>query len=101
MLTLYKITNLGNNKVYIGQTSNTLEYRWQLHLQAVLDGSRFYIHNAIRKYGVECWKIESIGVYLTEEELDRAEELAIYLHDSRNKEKGYNLTGGSDRPQRH
>lgn len=29
---IYKITNHINGKVYIGQTRNLIEYRWQHHL---------------------------------------------------------------------
>lgn len=44
---IYKIENLINGKVYIGQ-SIEIEKRWQKHLNAKDD---FLIHKALRKYG--------------------------------------------------
>ena len=46
---IYKIENLINHKVYIGQ-SIEIERRWQKHLGAKDD---FVIHRALRKYGKE------------------------------------------------
>lgn len=54
---IYKITNLVNNKVYIGQTERTLKERWGQHKYS--KGCK-YLHNAILKYGAESFKIEEI-----------------------------------------
>ena len=58
---IYKITNLINNKLYIGQTTKSLEWRWLKHQK----DSITYKHHldtkfarAIRKYGVDNFKIE-------------------------------------------
>ena len=45
---IYKITNIINNKVYIGQTVNTLKNRWCKHCHS--NGCRM-LYNAILKYG--------------------------------------------------
>ena len=34
---IYKITNKINNKVYIGLTTQTVEKRWEQHLQAAFN----------------------------------------------------------------
>jgi group I intron endonuclease len=46
---IYKIENLINGKIYIGQ-SIEIEQRWKKHLAASDD---FLIHKALRKYGKE------------------------------------------------
>ncbi len=52
---VYMITNRNNGKSYIGMTSRTLESRFNSHLSAVRQGSKFRFHSAIRKYGIDCW----------------------------------------------
>ena len=52
---VYMITNRNNGKSYIGMTSRTLEARFNSHLSAVRQGSKFRFHSAIRKYGIDCW----------------------------------------------
>ena len=57
---IYKVTNNINGKMYIGQTRRTIEQRWKQHIydsfNNSLDTSAF--HCAIRKYGIEAFKIE-------------------------------------------
>lgn len=50
---IYLITNLINGKQYVGQTIYTAEQRFKQHLRGDL-----YIDKAIRKYGVENFKLE-------------------------------------------
>jgi group I intron endonuclease len=52
---VYMITNRNNGKSYIGMTSRSLEARFNSHLSAVRQGSKFRFHSAIRKYGIDCW----------------------------------------------
>ena len=63
---IYKITNIINNKVYIGQTVNTIKQRWNKHCHS--NGCRS-LYNAILKYGKENFNIEIIET-LPIEELD-------------------------------
>jgi len=51
---IYKITNLINNKMYIGQTNN-VNRRWNEHRTK---NTNSIIHKAIQKYGEENFKIE-------------------------------------------
>lgn len=92
---IYKATNLINNKVYIGQTTKTLEERMKRHKQ---DSKKLdtYFYRAIRKYGWENFKWEIIHDNIqTEDELDNLEAYYISLYDSfDNKEKGYNTQSG-------
>ena len=46
---IYKIQNITNHKIYIGQSVN-IEARWTAH-KNIIDNC--YIHNAIQKYGLD------------------------------------------------
>lgn len=67
---IYKITNIQNNKVYIGQTKESIKKRISRHMgyQALEHDTKFY--RAIRKYGKENFLIEQIDSVTTQEELD-------------------------------
>ena len=56
---IYKITNKVNGKSYIGQTRNTVEFRWRQHYKAK---DNKYFHRAIQKYGKENFADSSVPV---------------------------------------
>ena len=89
---IYKITNIINNKVYIGQTVNTIKYRWHKHCNS--DGCRS-LHNAILKYGKENFNIEIIET-LPIEKLDEREIYWISFYKSNTKKFGYNILLGGN-----
>lgn len=90
---IYKITNLVNNKIYIGQTITGIAARWRGHLNK--SGCRF-LHNAICKYGKENFKIEVIE-YCNKESLNDREVYWISYYKSNNRMYGYNiLIGGNN-----
>ena len=62
---IYKFTNLINQKVYIGQTRQKLEIRYNQHINAK---DNCPIHLAIKKHGIDNFKFEVI------EELDLEKE---------------------------
>ena len=86
---VYKITNLINGKLYIGQTIRTLEERFKAHYYD--DESN--IGNAIRQYGRENFTIEVIEKCDSKEELNAYENYYIAYFDSK-EPKGYNQIGG-------
>lgn len=93
---IYKIVNDINNKIYIGQTVNTLKKRFSGHCcYSKSDRSgNMYIKRAIHKYGKEHFKIELIEE-CSLEQLNEREKYWIAYYDSYNN--GYNLTtGGQD-----
>lgn len=94
---IYKITNKKNGKVYIGQTSHTLESRWKKHCSVARSGrdgkSPTGIGGAIRKYGENNFIIEPIEKCF----LKKLNEREIHWIKHYNSfEKGYNLTLGGD-----
>lgn len=91
---IYKITNIKNDKVYIGQSVRPIEKRFRRHINDaknnILDT---HFARAIRKYGEESFKIELIDTAKTQEELTAKEQLWIRHYDSANPRYGYNETG--------
>ena len=98
---IYKITNLINNKIYIGQTTNVKE-RFRHHKQAPFrKGSRDYnkpLYRAIRKYGLDNFSFEIIDKSAKSiDELNDKEINYIKLFDSIiDSGHGYNLESGGN-----
>lgn len=89
---IYIITNSINDKVYIGQTIQTLKSRWQAHCRkGSLEEQNMQIKRAIRKYGKENFSIKELE-RCSIAELDVKEIYYISLYDS--YKKGYNSTKG-------
>lgn len=88
---IYKITNIQNNKVYIGQTIRPVEQRIHRHINDALNNILdTHFARAIRKYGKESFIIEVIDTASSQEELNQKEQYWIRFYDSVNK--GYNET---------
>ncbi|QIW89883.1 homing endonuclease [Bacillus phage Izhevsk] len=93
---IYKVTNLTNNKIYIGKTKN-LSYRKYTHkCQALTRDSNTYFHKAIRKYGWENFKWEVIDETETDEELNEKESYWIEKYNSNIQTVGYNMSNGGE-----
>lgn len=95
-MVIYKITNIQNNKAYIGQTINKAEERWKRHQQDALS-NRLDTHfaRAIRLYGPENFKLEVIDTANTQEELTKKEHDWILFYNS--VEDGYNETAAEEK----
>ena len=93
---IYKITNLINNKVYIGKTTKTIQWRFNKHLKDSYNNPNTTIHiqRAILKYGENNFKIEEIDKASSLEELNQKEKYWIAYYNSQNE--GYNMTSGGD-----
>ena len=93
---IYKITNLVNNKLYIGQvvTYKGIQQRFERHIQSAEAGADFKLSRAIRKYGKDNFTIEIIDFANSREELNKKEKHWIYYYDSFNN--GYNMTLGGE-----
>lgn len=86
---IYKITNLINNKIYIGQSS-MIELRWSTE-KAGNCGKK--LKNAFLKYGTENFKFEIIEE-CSQEELNEKE--MFYIKKFNSVQKGYNITLGGE-----
>lgn len=93
---IYKVTNIKNNKIYIGQTSKSLLERKSGHERDSIRLNRktVYFHNALKSYGFDNFKWEVLHRCDNQEELDSFEKYYIQLYESCNKDKGYNLKYG-------
>ena len=94
MYSVYKITNLTNNKSYIG-SSIRVEKRWREHIscsQRINDEKYNYpLYRAFRKYGVENFSFEVLkDDFSSIEEMQEYEKEMILFYDSYNY--GYNQT---------
>ena len=87
---IYKIQNLINNKVYIGQSID-IKTRWYKHKCAQDD---FYIHKALRKYGINNFSFEILEE-CSQEELNKKEKYYIQFYNSLIP-NGYNMIEGGN-----
>jgi group I intron endonuclease len=69
---LYLVTNIINQKCYIGWSHNP-QRRWAQHCSAAQNNSDIYFHKALRKYGKENFLCDIIQCFDTEEEVKQAE----------------------------
>lgn len=93
---IYIIRNSINDKVYIGQTTLSLEDRWKVHLKPSVSKQRgsYKIYNAMNKYGKENFYCEILEDNIPIEELNNREINYIEKFDS--FKNGYNSTKGGD-----
>lgn len=91
---IYKITNILNNKCYIGQTKRNPLVRWSEHIRYAKTNikGKSKLYNAIQKYGIECFLFTLIEE-LNNKDLDIKESFWIkYYNSSMN---GYNILNKS------
>lgn len=100
---IYKITNLINNKLYIGKTSQTVEKRWKNHYYEARRwkkcqdtgadfGYNSRLYPAMIKYGYENFTIQLIEAVDSLEALNSREKYWVDFYDTRNN--GYNIAAG-------
>src|SRR5208337_3077253 len=95
---IYLITNSVNGKIYVGKHSgNSLLHRWKFHVyDACILGLKSHLHAAIRKYGVDAFKVAKICNASSLEELNTLEIYHIDRLKSYLPSVGYNMTLGGD-----
>lgn len=88
---VYKITNIQNNKVYIGQTIRPIQDRFHRHINDALNNILdTHFARAIKKYGKNNFIIEQIDQAQTQNELNKKEQYWIQYYNS--VQEGYNET---------
>lgn len=97
MYEAYLVTNLINGKHYVGITSQGVEERFKQHLWDAHRGSKTIFHNAIRKYGIENFKLETLESNISNDIAGEREQYYIKAYDSYYlSRKGYNMTEGGN-----
>ena len=92
--TIYKITNLSNNKLYIGASTNGAEVRLKQHVFKANNGSNYPLHQAIREFGKDAFCTECIEECSDFESMNVRETYWIAQYGSTNPSKGYNVRCG-------
>ena len=93
---IYCITNLINNKRYVGKTTDSIEKRWKEHCKDCRkqQNEKRPLYDAINKYGIENFKIEQLETVsdskLSDREIYWIQELQTY------GKNGYNASKGGD-----
>ena len=90
---VYKITNKINDKVYIGQTKNSISKR-----KSAGYSKKSKIYLVLKEYGSYnfIWEILD-NTSETAYQLNKIEKYYIELYDSTNPDKGYNIRKGGGR----
>lgn len=93
---IYKITNLINNKIYIGQTKASIFKRFKQHFHDRKKLSYLPLYKAFLKYSLVNFKVELIenckNELLDEREIYYIDLFESYFFDF--PDKGYNMTKG-------
>lgn len=93
LCTIYIITNVINNKIYIGQTWSNINHRLSQHLSDK-EAKCPYLFNAISKYNKNNFNIKPLYICNNQEEANILENYYIIKFNSRNRDFGYNLKEG-------
>lgn len=91
--TVYMHKNKINGKVYIGQTCQKVEYRW--NNGKGYDTCPLFFH-AIQKYGWDNFEHIILESNLIKEEANIREQYYISLYKSNNRNFGYNIQSGGN-----
>ena len=100
---IYCITNLNNNKKYIGQAVKIMgtnkqkwgtQGRWASHIREAINNKTDHcrlLNQAIRKYGVDNFKVEKLCDCLISELDDMEKKYIIEYNTMSSNNMGYNL----------
>ena len=95
---IYLITNIVNQKRYVGFTSRRPQQRWSDHKVDAANPKRgSVLHKAMRKYGIENFLFEVIYCSKEKDYIISMEEFFIREYDTiTDNGKGYNCTYGGE-----
>lgn len=89
---VYCLTNIVNGKQYIGKSIDPSN-RWKAHLHAVPSGTQ-KLYRAMRKHGIDAFRLEIVSEYSSEEEAYAAEHALIV--EKQTHIHGYNMNEGGE-----
>jgi group I intron endonuclease len=90
---VYLIRCRANGLVYVGQTTQSVEVRWKLHmLRSKRDTGRLY--EDIRKYGIDAFEVTVLATAFNRNELNALERQYIHISRATDLEHGYNTSVG-------
>lgn len=92
---VYKLTCTINGKIYIGASQDPRNRLYQ-HRSDARRGVVRPLYHAMRKHGVDNFKMEVIYEAATEQEMFEAEIQLIKEHDSQHRLVGYNVCAGGE-----
>lgn len=95
---IYKITNIINNKVYIGKTEKeTVNRRWITHRHKLKKGihDNNHFQASYNKYGKDSFQFEVIEKDISID-INKKEMYYIELYNSNNRKFGYNKSSGGE-----
>ena len=90
MITIYKITNRRNLKIYVGQTRQSIEQRFLQHSKSLTP-----LGEAMRQCGLDNFKVEVIEECETQEQANRQEKFWIKVLNCKIPD-GYNRSSGGE-----
>lgn len=95
-MVIYKIENLENGKVYIGQTRNSFTKRWQQHKMTLNKNYHFnrHLQRSWNKYTEAAFQFSVLESCDTLEQLDLLEIYYIKKYESYNHKFGFNKQYG-------
>jgi group I intron endonuclease len=94
---IYLIRNRVNGKVYVGQTIQPVNLRWNQHVCKAKHGRNLPFLNAIAKYGREAFTVLILTSADDQDTLNLKERILIRAYGSMTKGIGYNSRAGGAR----
>lgn len=93
MHTIYKITNIITNKLYIGQTSKSIDDRFKRHKRCAERKVNRYLYDSMNHHGYDKFIVTLLEEVETKEQADEREKYWIKTLDTLFP-NGYNMTTG-------
>lgn len=95
-MNIYRITNVLNGKVYIGQTRNSPQHRFDQHIREARSKRKNYgiFHDALLEYGADNFIVDLIESVEDKHVADERERFWISEYHSDRPENGYNCDSG-------
>lgn len=95
---VYLITNIINNKQYVGYTKFSAKTRLNHHIKSAKANSDLLLHRAMRKHGFDKFKTEVLENNISDENVENREIFWIAKLDTfvGINSNGYNMTRGGD-----